>query len=128
MWPSWHVPKESGVDADCGDYSYATRAGQTNDATLLCRVACGETGLRSLKVKRRARTFLPCAGINPSLPHSMKTDSDSDHSPADDEKNVGVEAGAFESLATRQLPPDPDQGLSDAEKAAIVSYSAFPTH
>ena len=54
----------------------------------------------------------------------MKTDSDSDHSPSDDEKKVGVEPGAFESLATPQLPSDPDQGLSDAEKAAIVSSSA----
>ena len=55
----------------------------------------------------------------------MKTDSDSDHSPSDDEKKVGVEAGARESLATHQLPPDPDHGLSDDEKAAIVSSSAF---
>lgn len=54
----------------------------------------------------------------------MKTDSDSDHSPSDDEKKVGVEQGAFESLATPQLPPDPDQGLSDVEKAAVVRSSA----
>lgn len=53
----------------------------------------------------------------------MKTDSDSgDHSPSDD-KRTGLEAGAFEGLAIHQLPPDPDQGLSDAEKAAIVSSS-----
>lgn len=52
----------------------------------------------------------------------MKADSDSGHSPSDDEKKVGVEAGAFESLATHQLPPDPDAGLSDEEKARIVGF------
>ena len=49
----------------------------------------------------------------------MKT-SDSDSIPSDDEKKVGVEPGAFETAATHELPSDPDEGLSDAEKANIV--------
>ena len=49
-------------------------------------------------------------------------DSDSGHSPSDDGKKVGVEEGAFESLAAKQLPPDPDAGLSDEEKARIVGF------
>ena len=52
----------------------------------------------------------------------MKTsDSDSANSPSDDEKKLGVRPGDLEGLATHQLPPDPDEGLSDAEKARIVS-------
>ena len=46
----------------------------------------------------------------------MKT---SDTDSADDEKKVGVRPGEFESLATHQLPPDPDEDLSDAERAKI---------
>lgn len=57
----------------------------------------------------------------------MKTsDSDSLHTPIEDEKKIGVGSGEFESLATHQLPPDPDAGLSDAEKAKIVSFSFSP--
>ncbi len=49
-------------------------------------------------------------------------DSDSGHSPSDDEKRVtGVEAGGFENIGHDELPPDPDAGFSEAEKAAIVS-------
>lgn len=48
-------------------------------------------------------------------------DSDSGRYPSDDEKRVtGVEAGGFENLGHGELPPDPDAGLSEAEKAAIV--------
>ena len=47
---------------------------------------------------------------------------DSDSTPSDDEKKVtGVEPGQFENLPREQLPPDPDAGLSEAEKARIVS-------
>lgn len=46
---------------------------------------------------------------------------DSTHAPSDDEKTiVGVGAGEFETLGRNQLPPDPDAGLSDEEKARIV--------
>lgn len=49
-------------------------------------------------------------------------DSDSNHSPLDDkEKVVGVEQGGFETLGHGQLPPDPDAGLSEEERAQIVS-------
>ncbi|KAL8959417.1 MAG: hypothetical protein Q9193_003714, partial [Seirophora villosa] len=53
-----------------------------------------------------------------------KPDSDSGGSPSDDEKKLGldrpgVEAGAFESRAHGQLPPDPDAGLSAEERAKI---------
>ncbi len=48
------------------------------------------------------------------------SDSDSGRSPSDDEKHVGVEAGAFESAGKRDLPPDPDAGLSEEERAKIV--------
>lgn len=47
-------------------------------------------------------------------------DSDSGHSPIDDEKRVGVAPGGFEELGRHELPPDPDGHLSDAERAAIV--------
>ena len=53
----------------------------------------------------------------------MKTpDSDS---PSDDEKKLGVRPGEFETLATHQLPSDPDAGLSEAERAQIVSPPVF---
>ena len=47
-------------------------------------------------------------------------DSDSGHSPSDDEKRVGVGQGEFETLGHGQLPPDPDAHLSPEERAAIV--------
>ena len=47
-------------------------------------------------------------------------DSDSGHSPSDDEKRVGVKPGEFETLGHGQLPPDPDAHLSLEERAAIV--------
>ena len=52
---------------------------------------------------------------------SEKNDSDSNQSPIDDkEKIVGVEQGGFETLGHGELPPDPDAGLSEEEKAHIV--------
>ncbi|KAI9715780.1 MAG: hypothetical protein M1812_005779 [Candelaria pacifica] len=47
------------------------------------------------------------------------SDSDSGRLPSDDEKRLGVEPGAFETAHKHQLPPDPDAGLSDEEKAKI---------
>ena len=47
-------------------------------------------------------------------------DSDSGRSPSDDEKNLGVKPGEFESLGHGELPPDPDVHLSPEERAAIV--------
>ena len=53
---------------------------------------------------------------------SLTKHHDSDSTPSDDEKKVtGVEQGQFETLGRGELPPDPDAGLSEAEKAAIVS-------
>ena len=52
---------------------------------------------------------------------ALRRDSDSDRSPSDNEKVVGVEPGAFETATASHLPPDPDEGLTDAEKARIVS-------
>lgn len=53
-----------------------------------------------------------------------KRDSDSGNSPYDDEKNeeknVGVHPGGFETLNRSDLPLDPDAELSDEEKAKIV--------
>ncbi|KAI9878340.1 MAG: hypothetical protein M1830_001199, partial [Pleopsidium flavum] len=46
-------------------------------------------------------------------------DSDSGHSPSDDEKRIGVAPGGFEKLGHGELPPDPDAGLSEAEKARV---------
>ena len=43
-------------------------------------------------------------------------DSDSGHTPPEFDKEVGVLA----PLAHGHLPPDPDEGLSDEEKARIV--------
>lgn len=54
-----------------------------------------------------------------SLPE--KRDSDSAHSPSSDEKKLGVEAGGFETHGHGDLGPDPDAGLSEEEKAKIVS-------
>ena len=52
---------------------------------------------------------------------AKNNDSDSTHSPIDDkEKVVGVDQGGFETLGHGELPPDPDAGLSEEEKARIV--------
>ena len=53
-------------------------------------------------------------------PLVQHTDSDSGLTPFDDEKKIGV----VEEPEYRHgdLPPDPDAGLSEAEKARIVSY------
>ncbi|MCJ1309948.1 hypothetical protein MMC25_003609 [Agyrium rufum] len=48
-------------------------------------------------------------------PTTEHNDSDSGRSPSDDEKRIGV----VEDKAPDNLPPDPDEGLSDEEKAAI---------
>ncbi len=56
---------------------------------------------------------------------SLQKHHDSDSAPSDDEKKVtGVGQGQFETLGHGELPPDPDAGLSEAEKAAIVSTMA----
>ena len=53
---------------------------------------------------------------------SLPKHHDSDSVPSDDEKRVtGVQQGQFETLGHGELPPDTDAGLSEAEKAAIVS-------
>ena len=44
-------------------------------------------------------------------------DSGSGHTPSDDEKKIGV----IETYKHGDLPPDPDAGLTDAERAQIVS-------
>jgi len=50
-----------------------------------------------------------------------QNDSDTSHSPVDDKGGVvGVEEGGFETLGHGQLPPDPDAGLSEEERARIV--------
>ncbi len=49
-----------------------------------------------------------------------KRDSDSAHSPSDDEKRIGVNPGEFEALGHGDLPPNPDADLSEAERALIV--------
>ncbi|KAI4248337.1 MAG: hypothetical protein L6R42_009296, partial [Xanthoria sp. 1 TBL-2021] len=48
-----------------------------------------------------------------------KRDSDSGHSPSDDEKKVGASPGQFQALGHADLPLDPDAGLSQEEKARI---------
>lgn len=56
-------------------------------------------------------------------------DSDSGHSPSDDEKKAGVGQGDSEALEDGGLPPDPDAHLSPEERAAIVrSIFADPFH
>ena len=47
-------------------------------------------------------------------------DTDSAHSPSDDEKKLGVKQGQFETLEHGQFLPDPDAHLSLEERAAIV--------
>ena len=49
-----------------------------------------------------------------------KRDSDSAHSPSDDEKRIGVSPGEFQALGHGDLPPNPDADLSEAERALIV--------
>lgn len=46
-------------------------------------------------------------------------DSDSGHSPSDDEKRIAVGQGEFEALGPGELLPDPDAHLSPEERAAI---------
>ncbi|KAL8912976.1 MAG: hypothetical protein Q9172_007383 [Xanthocarpia lactea] len=48
-----------------------------------------------------------------------KRDSDSAHSPSDDEKKIGVGPGEFQALGHGDLPPNPDADLSEAERALI---------
>lgn len=55
----------------------------------------------------------------------FQRDSDSGHSPSDAEKKVGVQPGAFETATVSHLPPDPDEGLTDAEKADIVKFALY---
>lgn len=60
-------------------------------------------------------------------------DSDSAHSPSDDEKKIGLTQGEFHTLGHGQLPPDPDAHLSLEERAAIVrcdcpDLSTLPFH
>ena len=50
----------------------------------------------------------------------IKRDSDS---PSDDERNLAAKPVASKPEATSALPPDPDDGLSHAEKAKIVSFA-----
>ena len=50
-------------------------------------------------------------------------DSDSGHTPSDDEKKIGMEADHadhVENIGRGPLPPDPDAGYSEEEKARIV--------
>lgn len=49
--------------------------------------------------------------------------------PSDEEKKLGVEPGeVVESGANDGLPPDPDAGLSEEERAAIVrAVSIIPS-
>ena len=55
---------------------------------------------------------------------SLQKHPDSDSVPSDDEKKViGVRHGEFETLGHGELLPDPDAGLNEAEKAAIVRTS-----
>lgn len=47
-------------------------------------------------------------------------DSDSGRTPLDDDKSIGATARELETIGRNQLPPDPDAGLSEEEKARIV--------
>ncbi len=55
-----------------------------------------------------------------------KRDSDSAHSPSDDEKKVGAMPDQYQTLGHADLPPDPDAGLSQDEKARIVRWQSPP--
>ena len=57
-------------------------------------------------------------GDKPSL-----RDSDSGHSPTDDEKKIGVATAGYAVTGPEQLPPDPDAGLSEEERKAIVRFA-----
>lgn len=46
-------------------------------------------------------------------------DSDSGHAPSDDDRKIGVVA-QLETVDGKELPPDPDAGLSEEERARIV--------
>ena len=53
-------------------------------------------------------------------PTATHVDSDSGRSPSDDEKRIGI----VDERQPENLPPDPDEGLSDEERARIVrSYT-----
>ena len=47
---------------------------------------------------------------------------------SEDEKVVGVKQGDFEALDHRELLPDPDAHLTDAERAQIVCASILSFH
>ena len=47
-------------------------------------------------------------------------DSDSNRSPSDDEKHTDLKPGQLERGDNVELLPDPDAGLSAAERKAIV--------
>ena len=53
-------------------------------------------------------------------PNAQVSDSDSGSPPSDGEKKVALDATELDNLARRSSSPDPDEGLSDAEKARIV--------
>lgn len=46
-------------------------------------------------------------------------DSDSGHTPSDDDRKIGVVA-QLETVGGKELLPDPDAGLSEEERARIV--------
>ncbi|KAI4160580.1 MAG: hypothetical protein LQ342_005601 [Letrouitia transgressa] len=48
-----------------------------------------------------------------------RRDSDSPHSPSDDEKKVGADPASLEKHAYGELPLDPDESLSEDEKAKV---------
>jgi len=51
---------------------------------------------------------------------AQHVDADSDRTPSNEEKKLGVDA------IYSDLPPDPDAGLSNEERARIVSQSRIP--
>ena len=111
MWIQAIVLKnDAGYDIDQGKWQILARDGLP--WTSLLRVL--ESHLLIL--------FKPRRDVHSgTMKHSaVHVDDDSGHSPSDDEKKIGVEAGAFENAGHHELPPDPDEGLSDAEKARIV--------
>lgn len=57
-----------------------------------------------------------------------RRDSDSPHSPSDDEKKVGADPASLEKHAYGELPLDPDESLSEDEKAKVVWISATKEH
>ena len=54
-------------------------------------------------------------------------DSDSNRSPSDDEKHTDLKPGQLERGGDNvELLPDPDAGLSEAERKAIVRFASCP--